>query len=46
MNEKTNATEKNTASCLATGEILIKIIKGIIENEKVDIPENTDSIKL
>jgi hypothetical protein len=46
MNEKTNATEKNTASCLATGEILIKIIKGIIENEKVDIPENTDFNKI
>ncbi len=46
MNEKTNTTEKNTASCLATGESLIKIIKGIIENEKVDIPENTDFNKI
>ncbi len=46
MNEKTNTTEKNNASCLTTGEILIKIIKGIIENEKVDIPENTDFNKI
>lgn len=46
MNEKTNTTEKNTASCLAIGESLIKIIKGIIENESVDIPENTDFNKI
>ncbi len=46
MNEKTNTTEKNTASCLETGEILIKIIKGIIENKSVDIPENTDFNKI
>lgn len=46
MNEKTNTTEKNTASCLATGETLIKIIKGIIENKSVDIPENTDFNKI
>ena len=46
MNEKTNITESNTASCLATGESLIKIIKGIIENKSVDIPENTDFNKI
>ena len=46
MKEQTNPTEQNTASCLETGEILIKIIKGIIENEKKDIPENTDFNKI
>mgnify|MGYP003297881397 CR=1 FL=1 len=46
MNEKNNITESNTASCLAIGESLIKIIKGIIENESVDIPENTDFNKI
>ncbi len=46
MNEKTNKIESNTASCLTTGKILIKIIKGIIENKSVDIPENTDFNKI
>lgn len=42
MNEKNRTTEKNTTSCLETGEILIKIIKSIIENKSAEIPENTD----
>lgn len=37
--------QKNT-SCLSTGEVLIKIIKGIMENEKADIPESTDFNKI
>lgn len=46
MNEKTNPTEKNTASCLVIGESLIKIIKGIIENKSADIPSDTDFNKI
>jgi hypothetical protein len=43
-NEKTD--QQKNVSCLETGKILIKIIKGIIENKKVDIPENTDFNKI
>lgn len=46
MNDKNNTTEKNTASCLETGGSLIKIVKGIIENKAVEIPENTDFNKI
>ena len=46
MNNNTQTTEQNTASCLTTGESLIKIVKGIIENRKVDIPHDTDFNKV
>lgn len=46
MNNNTKPTESSTASCLTTGESLIKIVKGIIENRKVDISENTDFNKV
>lgn len=34
--------QQKTASCLDTGRRLIKIIDGIINNKKADIPEDTD----
>lgn len=43
-NEKTD--QQKNISCLETGKLLIKIIKGIIENRRVDIPENTDFNKI
>lgn len=44
MNNSTNQSteQQKTASCLDTGRKLIKIIDGIINNKKADIPENTD----
>ncbi len=43
MNKETLTTEQQkTASCLDTGRRLIKIIDGIINNKKADIPEDTD----
>ena len=45
-NNKTELNNSNNASCLTTGESLIKIIKGIIENKKVDISPNTDFNKI
>ena len=43
-NEKTD--QQKNISCLETGKLLIKIIKGIIENRKADISENTDFNKI
>lgn len=42
MPENKEINEAKTASCLVTGENLIKIISGIINDEKADLPENTD----
>ena len=41
-NQSLELTEQKTASCLETGRKLIKIIEGIINEKKADIPENTD----
>lgn len=43
MNNQTiELTDQKTASCLETGRRLVKIIDGIINNKKADIPEDTD----
>ena len=40
--QTTELTDSKTTSCLDTGRRLIKIIDGIINNKKADIPEDTD----
>ena len=45
MNNPTTEQQK-TASCLDTGRKLIKIIDGIINNKKADIPEDTDFLRV
>lgn len=48
MNNPTNESteQQKTASCLDTGRKLIKIIDGIINNKKADIPEDTDFLRV
>lgn len=45
-NQTTELTEQKSASCLKTGELLIKILSGIVNNEKTELPENTDYTKI
>lgn len=46
-NSTTQSTEQQkNASCLDTGRKLIKIIDGIINNKKADIPEDTDFLRV
>lgn len=45
MNNPTTEQQKN-ASCLDTGKKLVKIIDGIINNKKADIPEDTDFLRI
>lgn len=42
MPDKKELSEQKTASCLETGRKLIKVISGIINDKKIDLPEDTD----
>lgn len=46
MSQTNELTEQKTASCLETGERLIKLLSGIINNKKAELPENTDFERL
>lgn len=46
MPDKKEISEQKTASCLDTGRKLIKIVSGIINDTKADIPEDTDFNKI
>ena len=47
MPNTTEPTEQQkTASCLETGKKLIKIIDGIINNKKAELPEDTDFLRV
>lgn len=48
MNNSTTKSDEQqkTASCLETGKKLVKIIDGIINNKKAELPEDTDFLRI